>query len=621
MQVVDRATIRLRVWERGAGETLACGTGACAAVVAGVRRGLLDAAVRVHARGGELAIAWAGAGPPVMMTGPAATVFEGEWRTWRGSPRTRCHDNAQSTRDNAWTHRPSRTTSSRIRSSSRTTPTSSRRSSCRIRTAATRSRSPSARSSRCARRTPNSRPSSANCVTYGTENDQISEKVHRSTLALFAAPDLETTLAVLYHSLKEDFGVPQVAARLWGKVPEQSYLPELRRRRRRCATTPISSGSRTAARRRRSSRANGSTTARDCSRSPSCRCAPRTRSACWHSAARRRSLPCGNGHAVPDAPRRTRERGHRALPAAGVGPGRSSHVPKRAAVPPDTPTPSAANPRRCWRFATHLGTRSAHTRSAYLRDVTLLAMAAGEHVTVALRRASLRASSRRCTREAVADAALPACFRRGARSFASCASPTAGWPKIRPPAINLRSRRAPALCTVARRGGTTRGDWGRRHAVATRSCAVRACVFVRAAAVRNSQASTSIASTSPPAKSASWARAPRSASSRSARRRARARGWLVSARGDAARRRAGAVRRRRGPAGGRSRNRARLAAWALRQGLLASRASAHAAALVRFARAAVVGRSPRGAGDAGPRVDRQHAGLYAPRLPGAREGV
>jgi len=64
-------------------------------------------------------------------------------------------------------------------------------------------------------------------VSYGTENDQIGEKLHRSTLALFAAPDLETSLAVLYHSLKEDFAVPQVAARLWGKVPEQSYLPEL----------------------------------------------------------------------------------------------------------------------------------------------------------------------------------------------------------------------------------------------------------------------------------------------------------------------------------------------------------------------------------------------------------
>lgn len=79
MQVVDRATIRLRVWERGVGETPACGTGACAAVVAGIRRGLLDARVRVETRGGWLTIAWPGPGEPVMMTGPAATVFEGEW--------------------------------------------------------------------------------------------------------------------------------------------------------------------------------------------------------------------------------------------------------------------------------------------------------------------------------------------------------------------------------------------------------------------------------------------------------------------------------------------------------------------------------------------------------------
>ncbi len=62
---------------------------------------------------------------------------------------------------------------------------------------------------------------------FGSENDRIGERLHRSTLALIAAPDLETTLAVLYHSLKEDFGVPHVACRLWGKVPEQSYLPEL----------------------------------------------------------------------------------------------------------------------------------------------------------------------------------------------------------------------------------------------------------------------------------------------------------------------------------------------------------------------------------------------------------
>jgi diaminopimelate epimerase len=79
MQVVDRHAIRLRVHERGAGETLACGTGACAAAVAGIRRGLLDSPVRVGMHGGELSIAWSGAnGDPVMMTGPATTVFTSE---------------------------------------------------------------------------------------------------------------------------------------------------------------------------------------------------------------------------------------------------------------------------------------------------------------------------------------------------------------------------------------------------------------------------------------------------------------------------------------------------------------------------------------------------------------
>ncbi len=78
MQVVDRHAIRLRVYERGAGETLACGTGACAAVVAGIRRGLLDSPVRVATRGGDLTIAWDGPGTPVRMTGPAVAVFEGE---------------------------------------------------------------------------------------------------------------------------------------------------------------------------------------------------------------------------------------------------------------------------------------------------------------------------------------------------------------------------------------------------------------------------------------------------------------------------------------------------------------------------------------------------------------
>ncbi len=80
MQVVDRQHVKLRVWERGAGETLACGTGACAAAVAGIMQGLLDAPVNVQARGGTLRIAWdmETAGAHVFMTGPAVTVFEGE---------------------------------------------------------------------------------------------------------------------------------------------------------------------------------------------------------------------------------------------------------------------------------------------------------------------------------------------------------------------------------------------------------------------------------------------------------------------------------------------------------------------------------------------------------------
>ena len=77
MQVLDRHGIALRVWERGAGETLACGTGACAAVVAGIWRKLLDSPVKVETRGGTLTVAWAGGENAVFMKGPAATVFEG----------------------------------------------------------------------------------------------------------------------------------------------------------------------------------------------------------------------------------------------------------------------------------------------------------------------------------------------------------------------------------------------------------------------------------------------------------------------------------------------------------------------------------------------------------------
>ena len=81
LQVISRSRVALRVYERGVGETLACGTGACAAAVAGMRLGLLDDRVDVQTRGGMLSIAWAGAqgdlAAPVRMTGPATTVFQG----------------------------------------------------------------------------------------------------------------------------------------------------------------------------------------------------------------------------------------------------------------------------------------------------------------------------------------------------------------------------------------------------------------------------------------------------------------------------------------------------------------------------------------------------------------
>ncbi|WP_036277727.1 diaminopimelate epimerase [Methylomonas sp. 11b] len=78
MQVVNRRHIKLRVYERGAAETLACGSGACAAVVAGIEQGLLDQVVQVQLPGGELTISWIGSGHPVLMTGAATTVFEGQ---------------------------------------------------------------------------------------------------------------------------------------------------------------------------------------------------------------------------------------------------------------------------------------------------------------------------------------------------------------------------------------------------------------------------------------------------------------------------------------------------------------------------------------------------------------
>ncbi len=79
MQVLDRHSIRLRVWERGSGETLACGTGACAAVVVGIEQGLLDSPVEVSLRGGTLQVEWSGQGESVFMTGPAEYVYEGSY--------------------------------------------------------------------------------------------------------------------------------------------------------------------------------------------------------------------------------------------------------------------------------------------------------------------------------------------------------------------------------------------------------------------------------------------------------------------------------------------------------------------------------------------------------------
>lgn len=79
MQIKDRHTIHLRVWERGSGETLACGTGACAAVVSGIMQGLIDSPVEVNLRGGKLDIEWSGEGTSVFMTGPAEYVYEGSY--------------------------------------------------------------------------------------------------------------------------------------------------------------------------------------------------------------------------------------------------------------------------------------------------------------------------------------------------------------------------------------------------------------------------------------------------------------------------------------------------------------------------------------------------------------
>ena len=260
-------------------------------------------------------------------------------------------------------------------------------------------------------------------IRFGGENDQIGEKLHRSTLALFAAPDLETTLAVLYHSLKEDFGVPHVACRLWGKVPEQSYLPELAATSQELRDYADQLGA------------------------PYCGPVAPFESRDWFDAGDdcrsfaflplrtahtfgllglgergRRALPRRHGHGVPDAPRGARERGDVALPAAGVAVARSGGP---VAMRKTTPPGSAAAGRRAGqrrasraRSPTHLAARPAHTRAAYLRDARVLAALAGDRRSRgALARASCGAFSRRCTAAGCRGAASRGCFRRGARSI------------------------------------------------------------------------------------------------------------------------------------------------------------------------------------------------------------
>ena len=180
-------------------------------------------------------------------------------------------------------------------------------------------------------------------IKFGGENDQIAEKLHRSTLALFAAPDLETTLAVLYHSLKEDFGVPQVASRLWGRVPEQSYLPEL-------AATTLELREYADQVGRTLLRTAGAVRIARMVRRRGCLALVCVLAAA-HRAHVRPPRPCQrgpgaflsrHGHALSHPAGRTGERGDRALPAAGLTPTQASRDVRRGAMmrtsPPDSPS-------------------------------------------------------------------------------------------------------------------------------------------------------------------------------------------------------------------------------------------------------------------------------------------
>ena len=199
-------------------------------------------------------------------------------------------------------------------------------------------------------------------IRNGTENDEIGEKLHRSTLALFAAPDLETTLAVLSHSLKEDFAVPQVAMRLWRKRRASTSCRNSLRRPTR--VREYADRSSRAVLRHRALPAESRRMVRRRSGRESFAYLPLRTEQTFGVLAlgKRRCSPlhAGHRHRVPDAARRARQRGDRTLPAAS----RLMTAPR--VLPQTCPARTRQRSTRSPRIS---HSRAPHTRTAYLRDV------------------------------------------------------------------------------------------------------------------------------------------------------------------------------------------------------------------------------------------------------------
>ena len=282
MQVVDRATIRLRVWERGAGETLACGTGACAAVVAGVRRGLLDSPVRVETRGGWLTIAWSGPGTPVTMTGPATTRI----RRRVGSPGGVTRELQQDIHDKTGLIRmDANAVALYLKENPKffeefadviadifvPHPHGGHAIPIAERQIVTLREKNTELENRLARNDPlrrRERPDQRAPAPLDARADRGARPRDDARRALPQPAGGLRRAARDLPALGQGAGAV-VPARARGDEPGASRLRR------------SSSARRTAVRRRRSSRATGSMPATPASRSRSCRCAPRTRSACW----------------------------------------------------------------------------------------------------------------------------------------------------------------------------------------------------------------------------------------------------------------------------------------------------------------------------------------------------